>query len=73
MNHQHLAVQLRNRILGMVPIFAFILAYRLSVPKALELEREEQAKEIAAEPEHSTTTSVLASRVREQPEGDPAP
>ncbi len=51
-------------------IFAFILAYWLSVPKALELEKEEQPGEAALEREASATTTVLAWRLREQPEGD---
>ena len=51
-------------------VFAFILAYKLSVPKALELEREERPEDLAAGPEVSATTSVLAWRLSEQPEGD---
>lgn len=42
-------------------IFAFFLAYWLSVPRALELEREEQPEEVAASP----TSSVMAWRLKE--------
>ena len=51
-------------------VFAFFLAYKISVPKALELEREEQARETAAETDDRTTTSVLAWKVTEESEGE---
>ncbi len=51
-------------------IFAFLLAYKLSVPKALELERAERPEDLAAGPETHATTSVLAWRLGEQPRGD---